>query len=91
MKQLQCPINGLRPLEEFTYGGEFRAMPDPGQVSDARWADYVFNRNGEPGIRREWWYHNASGTWLIAERDIEADQFLRTYLYHQEDGGNDLV
>jgi len=80
MKIVHCPINGPRPLQEFHYGGEVRDMPDPAAVSDAEWADYVFNRNGQPGIKTEWWYHIASGTWFIAERDIVNDQFVRTYL-----------
>ena len=81
MKLLRCPSNGVRPLQEFSYGGEMREVPDPAVVSDAQWADYVFNRSGEPGIKREWWYHIASGTWLIAERDTLKDEFVRTYLY----------
>ena len=81
MKVLTCPINGPRPLQEFQYGGELRVMPDPDQVDDAAWADYVFHRSGEPGIKREWWYHIASGTWFIAERDNRSDEILRTYLY----------
>jgi sarcosine oxidase subunit delta len=82
LKLLKCPVNGWRPLDEFLFGGELRAMPDPGQATDAQWADYVFNRSGEPGIRREWWYHLASGTWFVAEHDTLNDSFLRTYLYH---------
>ncbi|HEY5315220.1 MAG TPA: sarcosine oxidase subunit delta [Pirellulales bacterium] len=81
MKLLTCPINGPRPLSEFVYGGEVRPMPDPAAASDAQWADYVFNRRGEPGVHEEWWYHLASGTWFIAQRDNVSDQFLRTYLY----------
>jgi sarcosine oxidase subunit delta len=81
MKLLRCPINGLRPLQEFSYGGEWRPMPDPATASEKQWADYVFNRDGEPGIKREWWYHLASGTWFVAERDTVKDEFLRTYLY----------
>lgn len=80
MKIIHCPINGPRPLQEFHYGGEVRDMPDPAAASDTEWADYVFNRSGEPGIKTEWWYHIASGTWFIAERDIVSDQFVRTYL-----------
>ena len=83
MKLLRCPINGLRPLSEFAFGGEVRPAPDPAASSDAQWADYVFNRQGEPGVRKEWWYHLASGTWFIAERDNRSDQFLRTYLFDQ--------
>jgi sarcosine oxidase subunit delta len=80
MKLLTCPINGPRPLQEFSFGGEVRAMPDPKSATDVEWADYVFNRQGEPGIRHEWWYHIASGTWFIAERDNLKDEFIRTYL-----------
>jgi sarcosine oxidase subunit delta len=86
MKLLNCPVNGPRPLSEFVFGGEVRGMPDPTAATDAAWADYVFNRAGEPGVRAEWWYHSASGTWFIAERDVLNDVFLRTYLYGQ--GGN---
>lgn len=80
MKQLRCPVNGLRPLQEFAFGGEVRPMPDPGKASDADWADYVFHRDGAPGVKREWWYHIASGVWFIAERDTLQDEFTRTYL-----------
>ncbi len=81
MKTLNCPINGPRPIQEFQFGGEVREMPDPAAVGDEQWADYVFNRSGEPGLKKEWWYHIASGTWLIAERDTVKDEVLRTYLW----------
>jgi sarcosine oxidase subunit delta len=81
MKLLTCPVNGPRPLQEFLFGGELRTMPDAASCSDNEWTDYVFHRQGEPGLRREWWYHLASGTWFIAERDNLTDEFLRTYLW----------
>lgn len=84
MKILTCPINGPRPLQEFHFGGELREMPDPAESSDEEWADYVFNRNGEPGVKREWWYHVPSGTWFVAERHNRSDEILRTYLYSAE-------
>ena len=84
MKILNCPVNGPRPIQEFTFGGEIRAMPDPAGATDAQWADYIFNRAGEPHIKREWWFHIASNTWFIAERDNVTDQILRTYLFGQE-------
>ena len=85
MKIIHCPVNGPRPLQEFHFGGQFREMPtaENDQISDTAWADYVFNRNGEPGIRREWWYHTPSGIWFIAERDCTTDRFIRTYLYSE--------
>jgi sarcosine oxidase, subunit delta len=89
MKLLHCPINGPRPLSEFIFGGEVREMPDPAASTDSQWADYVFNRQGEPGVRKEWWYHAASGTWFIAERDNLKDEFLRTYLYTRDSQGGE--
>lgn len=78
MKLLRCPLNGERPVSEFAYGGEVRVMPDPG-CSDAQWTDYVFNRSGSPGVKREWWCHIASGYWFIAERDTLRDVVVETY------------
>lgn len=80
MKIMPCPVNGPRPVSEFTYAGEMRCMPDPAHCEDSAWADYVFNRNGAAGIKREWWCHTPSGIWFIAERDTAADRILRTYL-----------
>lgn len=80
MKILTCPVNGPRPIQEFAFGGEVRDMPDPATASDDQWADYVFNRSGDPAIKREWWLHLASNTWFQAERDNVTDDILRTYL-----------
>ncbi|MEO8039418.1 MAG: sarcosine oxidase subunit delta, partial [Betaproteobacteria bacterium] len=33
-----------------------------------------------PGVKVEWWYHIASGTWFLAERDTLADRVLRSWL-----------
>lgn len=85
MKILTCPLNGARPLQEFTFGGEVRVAPNPFEVSDAEWAEYVFHRRGEPAVKKEWWHHDASGTWFIAERDNVTDEIVRTYLFGQED------
>jgi sarcosine oxidase, subunit delta len=80
MKLLNCPHHGLRPLNEFVFGGEFRSMPDPTHCSDTEWAAYIYHRNGAPGVKKEWWYHSPSGTWLIAERNTLTDEVLATYL-----------
>ena len=83
MKILNCPMNGPRPIQEFAFGGEFRPMPDHKTCSDEQWADYVFNRAGEPGVKKEWWFHLASNTWFIAERDNVTDEIVRTYLFER--------
>ena len=74
MKLIPCPLNGLRPADEFVYGGEVRHMPDPATSSDAQWARYVFNRSGIAGVKHEWWCHIASGFWFILERDTLTDE-----------------
>ncbi len=84
MKIIACPINGPRPVSEFVYGGEVREMPDANTATDGQWADYVFNRNGAPGVKKEWWYHAPSGTWLIIERDTLQDDIKRVYLPGRE-------
>ena len=83
MKIMICPINGPRAISEFAYGGEIRPMPHLTTCSDDQWADYVFNRNGSPGVKREWWCHVPSNTWFVAERDTARDVVLRTYLYRE--------
>ena len=85
MKIVTCPINGARPISEFICGGEVRSPLDPQTVDDVTWADYVFHRNGAPGIKQEWWCHTPSNTWFIAVRDTQQDEILRTYLYGREE------
>ena len=48
--------------------------------------DEIFNRTGEPGVKREWWYHVPSSTWFIAERDNVTDTILGTYLFGEKTG-----
>lgn len=79
MKLMNCPINGPRPVSEYVCWGELRPEPPDG-CSDNQWADYVFNRNGAPGVKTEWWCHTPSNTWFLALRDTEADQVQRTWL-----------
>jgi sarcosine oxidase subunit delta len=76
---MPCPLNGLRNITEFTYGGEVSVMPNPDAATDAEWADYVFNKTNPAGVVREWWLHNASGYWFIAERDAVTDCVLKTF------------
>jgi len=80
MKLLTCPLNGPRPISEFVFGGEVRPMPDPDTCTDTEWSDYVFNRSGVAGVKREWWCHAPSGVWFLAERDTTTDTIVRTFL-----------
>ena len=79
MKQIVCPLNGPRDISEFVYGGEVRQAPDATTCSDAAWSDYLFMRGNRAGVVREWWLHEPSGFWFIAERDTVRDLVIRTY------------
>ena len=79
MKIMNCPLNGPRNISEFYCAGEVSEEPDPARCSDTEWAEYVFLRDNEEGIVREWWYHMPTAYWFIAERDTRTDQILRTY------------
>jgi sarcosine oxidase subunit delta len=79
MKIMICPLNGPRNISEFSYGGEVREMPDQNTCSDEEWADYVFNKDNQIAIVREWWMHTPSSYWFIAERHTASDDIIRTY------------
>lgn len=75
MKLMPCPDIGNRPRSEFDYVGEVQKPWDT--ASKEPWGEYVFNRSGEPGVLREWWYHRPSGQWYVFERDTIADEIIR--------------
>ncbi len=79
MKRMPCPLNGLRNISEFVYGGEVTAEPDPANCADRTWTDFLFMENNEAGVVREWWYHVPSALWFIVERDTRTDVIIRTY------------
>jgi len=79
MKQMICPMNGLRDIAEFAFGGPVKAMPDPATGTDGQWADYLFLDDNIAGVVREWWLHVPSGYWFVAERDTVTDDVLRTF------------
>ena len=79
MKQMLCPLNGLRNISEFIYGGEVQMMPDISQCSDRLWAEYVFYHRNPLGLVKEWWCHSATSYWFIAERDTRTDEIIKTY------------
>lgn len=73
MKQLDCPLIGVRPVSEFVYGGAVRPAqlgdPDPDEL-----AVHVFHRDGSPRVLCEWWYHRPTGRWFVLERDTATNE-----------------
>ncbi len=78
MKILDCPLNGPRNISEFTYGGEYHPMPGP-ETDSRDWAEYVFFHDNHAGIVLEWWCHNASSFWFLAQRNTITDEVVSTF------------
>ena len=79
MKLLTCPLNGIRNISEFSYGGEYHPMPDHIYSSSREWAEHVFFHENDAGIVTEWWCHTASSFWFLAQRDTITDKIIRTF------------
>ena len=79
---INCPWCGKRPEIEFRYGGEAHiARPaDPSTMSDAEWADFLYNRTNPKGKHAERWRHiHGCGRFFNAVRDTVSDFFVATY------------
>ena len=87
MLLIVCPWCGSRAETEFSYGGEAGIVrpPDPDALSDAEWADYLFNRANPCGAHRELWNHaHGCRRWFVVERDTVSYRIERSYTL---DGG----
>jgi len=82
MLLIPCPYCGPRSEEEFSYGNEAHiARPkEPDKLSDADWADFVFNRSNTKGVFLERWMH-AQGCrrWFNVARDTVSYDILAVY------------
>ena len=79
---IECPWCGPRSQQEFHCHGEAHiARPkDPDAVSDAEWADYLFNRSNTKGVFYERWVHNhGCRRWFNVARDTVSDRILAVY------------
>jgi sarcosine oxidase subunit delta len=79
---ITCPWCGARPEVEFRYGGEAHiARPaDPSALTDAEWADFLYNRTNPKGLHAERWRHiHGCGRYFNALRDTVSDFFVTTY------------
>ena len=76
---MNCPLNGPRNISEFICFGEVTEMPNPNELSDEQWADFMWMSNNTAGCVREWWCHIATSYWFIAERNTVTDEILKTY------------
>jgi len=74
MLWITCPRCGRRPVEEYTFGGELRGVPD--RITDPveRDVDYVWMYDNIHGVTSERWFHHAGcRRWLTLRRDTSTD------------------
>jgi sarcosine oxidase subunit delta len=82
MLLIPCPYCGERPEIEFSYGGQAHLVrpPQPADMDDQQWADYLYVRDNARGVHAERWRHvRGCGRFFNALRDTTTDQFAATY------------
>ena len=82
MLLIRCPFCGERSEIEFRHGGEAHIPRPlaPASLSDAEWADYLYNRANPKGLHVERWRHvHGCGRFFNAVRDTVSDFFVMTY------------
>ncbi len=88
MLLIKCPWCGERAETEFSYGGEagITRPEEPEKLTDAEWADYLFNRTNPKGAHRELWNH-AQGCrrWFGVERDTVTYRIAKSYQLASKD------
>ena len=68
---IACPNCGLREVYEFRYGGQVLAAGQTG--------------SNLPAPQRERWYHRfGCRRWLVAERDVQTNEMMRTAWLDEE-------
>lgn len=79
---IDCPHCGARDESEFTCGGEAHIVrpPDPDQVTDAQWAEYLFMRNNRKGLHFERWVHvHGCRRWFNLCRNTVTHEIVAVY------------
>jgi len=72
---LPCPWCGPRDVDEFGYGGEMHARPDPRTTTPDEWRDYLYLRRNVAGWTRERWYHRMGcRRYVVVERDTTTNE-----------------
>ena len=82
MLLINCPWCGNRPELEFAYGGQAHLArpPQPVELSDQQWADFLYVRSNPRGLHAERWRHaRGCGRFFNALRDTTTDHFSATY------------
>ncbi len=80
MLRITCPWCGTRDESEFRFGGESHVERPGLEVSDAEWADYLFNRENPMGLHYERWCHTyGCSQWFNVVRDTVTHEIHAVY------------
>ena len=80
MLRIPCPWCGIRDETEFRFGGEAHVERPGLEVSDAAWADYLFNRENPKGLHYERWCHvYGCSQWFNVVRDTVTHEIHTVY------------
>ena len=80
MLRIPCPWCGIRDETEFRFGGEAHVERPGLEVSDAAWADYLFNRENPKGLHYERWCHvYGCSQWFNVVRDTVTHEIHAVY------------
>jgi sarcosine oxidase subunit delta len=82
MLMIPCPWCGVRPENEFRYGGQAGLVrpADPGAVDDAVWAGYLYLRDNPRGRHTERWRHvHGCGRFFECVRDTVTDRIAGSH------------
>ncbi len=82
MLLIVCPWCGVRPENEFRYGGEAHiARPhNAATLDDAAWAEFLYMRSNPKGRHAERWRHiHGCGRFFNCLRDTVSDRIETTY------------
>lgn len=80
MLRMNCPYCGARDEYDFEFGGESHVTRPASDVTDSRWADYLFNRNNVKGVGYERWRHTyGCGQWFNLARDTVSHEIVAVY------------
>lgn len=81
MMRIPCPHCGICDETEFRFGGESHKTRPGLEVSDAEWANYLFNRSNPQGLNFERWCHSyGCGQWFNLARDTATHEIHAAYV-----------
>jgi sarcosine oxidase subunit delta len=74
-----CPNCGPREVSELRCAGESTRRPDD-TPTRRELSEYVYFRDNEWGVQREWWFCRVCEDWFLAERHTYTNEVLETWL-----------